>query len=113
MVQSIKRYVVEKGFSGRLGEILEWSNTEDIPGYRGADYEILEETPHSCKVRVTRCRYAEIYRAAGEPEIGKAMTCDLDPAIAEAFDPRIVFNRTKTLMEGHEYCDHSYHRVER
>ena len=36
-------------------------------------------------------------------------TCSVDECIATTFNPQIGFRRTKTLMQGDEYCDHFYY----
>ncbi|MFW9789019.1 MAG: L-2-amino-thiazoline-4-carboxylic acid hydrolase, partial [Candidatus Thorarchaeota archaeon] len=34
--------------------------------------------------------------------------CNEDEHIVAGFNPSIKFSRTKTLMEGHDCCDHCY-----
>ena len=36
------------------------------------------------------------------------LTCLTDGPSVTGFNDKIVFSRTKTLMQGHEYCDHCY-----
>lgn len=55
---------------------------------------------------VTRCPQAELGRALGAPDWLYAMTCSTDPHAAAAFG--LGFERTKTLMQGHDCCDHTY-----
>jgi len=37
------------------------------------------------------------------------MFCQNDFYIAEGFNSKIGLKRTKTLMEGHDCCDHFYY----
>lgn len=37
------------------------------------------------------------------------MVCKTDHAYAQASHPRIKLRRSKTLMEGHEHCDHTWY----
>lgn len=36
------------------------------------------------------------------------MVCSTDFHVTGSFDPPIHFSRTKTLMQGHRHCDHTY-----
>jgi hypothetical protein len=57
---------------------------------------------------VTRCRYAEMYRALGIPELGALLSCNRDGTMIEGFNDRIVFTRTQTIMSGADHCDFHY-----
>ena len=59
---------------------------------------------------VTRCRYAEMYRALGIPELGAALSCNRDFALIEGFNPQIQLTRTQTLMQGAACCDFRFAR---
>jgi predicted ArsR family transcriptional regulator len=61
-----------------------------------------------CQMKVTRCPIAEIARALKVEKWGFIFYCWSDEAICEGYNPEIRFRRTKTLMEGDEYCDHFY-----
>ncbi len=61
-----------------------------------------------CQMKVTRCPIAEIAKALKEEKWGFIFYCWSDEAICEGYNPEIRFRRTKTLMEGDEYCDHFY-----
>jgi hypothetical protein len=80
------------------------------PWFRGGALEIdeLERTPETWAFNVTRCRYAELYRALGIPELGVTLSCNRDAALIEGFDPEVRFERTQTLMEGSSHCDFRY-----
>ncbi|GAB4580634.1 MAG: hypothetical protein Fur0022_33760 [Anaerolineales bacterium] len=70
--------------------------------------EVLEQTPAHFAFNVTRCRYAELYRALGIPELGAVLSCNRDFSLIEGFNPNIELTRTQTLMEGAAYCDFRY-----
>jgi hypothetical protein len=57
---------------------------------------------------VTRCRYAEMYRALGIPELGAVLSCGRDFALGEGFNPDLKLARTQTIMEGAPCCDFRY-----
>lgn len=75
------------------------------------EYEVLEDSEQRYSVVVTRCKYADFYTERGEPEIGYAMHCALDFGETEAFSPDLVLQRTKTLMQGDDCCNHCYQRT--
>jgi hypothetical protein len=57
---------------------------------------------------VTRCRYAEMYKAMGLGEIGGLLSCNRDGAFCEGYDPKLKMTRTQTIMEGAPHCDFRY-----
>ena len=57
---------------------------------------------------VTRCRYAEMYRALGIPELGSMLSCNRDYALIDGFNQEAVLNRTQTIMEDASHCDFRY-----
>ncbi|MEO7963583.1 MAG: L-2-amino-thiazoline-4-carboxylic acid hydrolase [Gemmatimonadaceae bacterium] len=57
---------------------------------------------------VTRCRYAEMYRELGIPELGAILSCNRDGALIEGFNPNVELTRTQTLMGGASHCDFRY-----
>jgi hypothetical protein len=67
---------------------------------------VVEETDRVIAVKFTECLWAETFRSAGAPDIGYAMMCHPDFAGYNAFNPLIKLTRTKTLMEGHDCCNH-------
>jgi fumarate reductase iron-sulfur subunit len=76
------------------------------------EFEIIELSPKKLKMDVKRCRYAEMYRELAIEEFGFLLSCGRDFAMVRGFNPKIKFNRTKTLMEGQDCCDFRYEMVE-
>jgi len=74
--------------------------------------EMLEQSPKRYVFKVTRCRYAEMYRELGIPELGVLLSCSRDQALIEGFNPKIKFTRTKTILEGAPFCDFRYELVD-
>jgi hypothetical protein len=75
------------------------------------DYSVNEQTEDAFEIDVTRCRYAEFYKALGEPELGFLLVCSADFDTAAGFDPDIELTRTQTIMQGASHCDFRYRRV--
>jgi hypothetical protein len=69
------------------------------------EIEILEQSPARLSFNVTRCRYAEMYRALGLADLGATLSCQRDAALIEGFNPDIQLTRTQTIMEGAACCD--------
>jgi len=57
---------------------------------------------------VTRCRYAEMYRAMGLAELGGILSCNRDGAFCEGYDPKLKLRRSQTIMNGASHCDFRY-----
>ncbi len=72
-------------------------------------HEIVEDTENAFQLRVTECVWASVYRDAGlGGEIGHAAVCNMDYHWPQAFNPSFRMERTKTLMQGHDHCNHRY-----
>jgi hypothetical protein len=69
------------------------------------EIDLLEQGPERLSFNVTRCRYAELYRALGLADLGGSLSCARDFALVEGFNPDIRLERTQTIMEGAAYCD--------
>jgi predicted ArsR family transcriptional regulator len=68
----------------------------------------MEQTINGLQMKCTKCPVADLYRQAGGTDWGYHLYCAADKHIVEAFNPNIGFRRSKTLMEGHDCCDHFY-----
>jgi hypothetical protein len=69
------------------------------------EIELLEKSPERLEFNVTRCRYAEMYRALGLADLGSSLSCQRDFSLIEGFNPEIRLTRTQTIMEGASHCD--------
>lgn len=72
------------------------------------DREMLRDDGEVREYNITRCAYAEFFKALGEPELGRFLLCDMDFDIAEVGAPDVEFKRTQTIMSGAPYCDFRY-----
>ena len=73
----------------------------------------VTETHEGTQFRVTKCPLAEMAQELQATDWGYICYCADDPHIVAGFNPEIGFRRTKTLMEGHECCDHFYYIQEK
>jgi hypothetical protein len=70
--------------------------------------EVVEDSEKAFELKVTECIWAKTFLNAKAGEIGYAAVCWGDYAWAEGFNPKIKLVRDKTLMQGHDYCNHRY-----
>jgi hypothetical protein len=70
--------------------------------------EVLADGPGVFDFNVTRCRYAETYRAMGLGGIGGILSCERDGAFCEGYAPGVRLTRTQTIMGGASSCDFRY-----
>ena len=74
------------------------------------EIDVLAQDGERFDFNVTRCRYAELYRSLGIPELGAVLSCNRDWALIQGFNDDIQLERTQTIMEGAAYCDFRYRR---
>jgi hypothetical protein len=74
---------------------------------QGFEYSFSKKE-NSTVFNVTRCPVYEQAKELGAEEWMFRLFCMTDGPSAEGFNPRVKFTRTKTLMQGHSCCDHTY-----
>jgi len=72
--------------------------------------DVLRQDDERFDFNVTRCRYAEMYRSLGIPEVGALLSCNRDFALIEGFNSDIELERTHTIMQGATHCDFRFRR---
>jgi hypothetical protein len=110
VAQVIRGLARESGaeLARRLGEqtLEAFAQSSDRWRENGAlEIEVLEQSATHLSFNVTRCRYAEMYRALGLSDLGASLSCQRDFALAQGFNPAIELSRTQTIMEGAPFCD--------
>lgn len=68
----------------------------------------MERTDNTVQMKVSHCPIADMAKQIGQEKWGFHCYCCDDYSIVKGFNPKISFTRTKTLMEGHDCCDHRY-----
>ena len=114
MRQTIIRIAQEQG--GQLAEQMGGCSLGHFAGSlkywtkdNALEIEVLEQTDEAFHFNVTRCRYAELYKALGVAELGDVLSCNRDFALVEGFNPDVTLTRTQTIMKGAGHCDFRYH----
>ena len=96
-------------------ELAEQMGTNDLESYgksiepwsrSGAlQLRILNQDERALSFDVTACKYAELYRGLGTPELGSVLSCSRVAAFIEGFNADITLERTQTIMQGSGSCD--------
>lgn len=71
-------------------------------------FTYTEKTDKVCEIKVTECMWAEAFKKRNAGDLGYAYICSGDYTHCATFNPKIKMTRDKTLMQGHEYCNHRY-----
>jgi hypothetical protein len=120
VIQIAKRVVVEiareqgRALAEQVGgdSLAHFAGSKDAWVKGGAlETQDLRLTDTAYEFNVTRCRYAEMYRALGIPELGSVLSCGRDFSLGEGFNTNLKLVRTQTIMEGAPFCDFRY-RIE-
>jgi len=82
------------------------ANMKNIPPLiqHALEAEIVEQTPEAFAYRVKKCLWAKVFREGDAGDIGYAMVCYPDYAVARALNPKLKLIRTNTLMQGDDSC---------
>ena len=70
--------------------------------------EMRRHDKEALEFDITHCRFAEFFRALGEPELGVLLICETDFDIAAAGDREVSFTRDQTIMQGAPSCTFRY-----
>src|ERR1700730_18529154 len=88
-----------------------WTTIQSVFGeVSGKEVEarILRHDKEALDIDVTRCRFAEFFRALGEPELGALLICETDFDIASVGAGEVSLERAQTLMQGGPSCTFRY-----
>jgi hypothetical protein len=75
---------------------------------REVEFEMRRHDKEALEIDVTRCRFAEFFRALGEPELGALLICEADFDIAAVGGREVSLDRAQTLMNGGSSCTFRY-----
>jgi L-2-amino-thiazoline-4-carboxylic acid hydrolase len=75
---------------------------------REVEFEVRRQDKEALDIDVTRCRFAEFFRALGEPELGALLICEADFDIASAGEGEVSLDRAQTIMQGAPSCTFRY-----
>lgn len=70
--------------------------------------EVVEQSSEAFEYRVRKCLWAKVFRDEDAADIGYAMVCYPDYAVAKGLNQKMQLIRTKTLMQGDDSCSLRY-----
>jgi len=88
-----------------------WAAIQSVWGEvsgREVEFEILRHDKEAMDIDVTRCRFAEFFRALDEPELGALLICEADFDIASVGEGEVSLDRAQTIMQGAPRCTFRY-----
>ena len=71
-------------------------------------WETVEDTDTAHEIKVTACLWHDIFSRMGAADIGYATICHGDFFTCKFRHPKITLYRSKSLMEGHDCCNHRW-----
>ena len=75
---------------------------------REVTFEMRRHDKEALEFDITHCRFAEFFRALGEPELGALLVCSTDFDIVAAGGSEVSLARDQTLMQGAPSCTFRY-----
>jgi hypothetical protein len=75
---------------------------------RDVTLEMRRHDEEALEFDVTACRFAEFFRALGEPDLGALLICETDFDIAAAGAGEVSLTRDQTIMQGAPRCTFRY-----
>jgi hypothetical protein len=70
--------------------------------------EIVEDNENVFEVRVTECLAHVVFKQVDALDLGYACVCHADFGLPIGIHPKFKLVRDKTLMQGHDCCNHRY-----
>lgn len=117
-VHAVLRDVIEKVARGQGAALAAACGGNDLTAFQktldrwtaddALQFEVVRHDEAHLDFDVTRCRYAEMYRELGIPELGALLSCNRDAALIAGFNPAVQLTRTRTIMQGAGCCDFRY-----
>jgi hypothetical protein len=80
---------------------------EHISRSGGLEFTI-ETQPQKIQLMCTQCPWADMAISLNATDWGYIAYCSRSYQATKSFNPEIVFTRSKTLMQGHDFCNHCY-----
>lgn len=70
--------------------------------------DIVEDSEQAFEMRITECLVAKVFAKADARDLGYACVCHADFGLPVGINPQLELIRSKTLMQGHDCCNHRY-----
>jgi hypothetical protein len=111
MEEMVKKELQEIGPINSFKDFIKIEKEEnESPEFRNiVSLTYPHESSIELSLNVTMCLYAEVFKELKAEELGYLMVCNPDHAYAQTCHPQIKLRRSKTIMQGDSYCDHTWH----
>ena len=73
------------------------------------EMEFEDVSPTKFKLRVEDCLFARAFRGMEAADIGYLWECNSDYESTSRFHPNLKMKRTRTLMQGDDFCDFTWY----
>jgi hypothetical protein len=70
--------------------------------------EIVEDSDRAFEMKITECLTEVVFREMDALDLGYECVCHADFGLPVGINPKLKLIRTKTLMQGHDCCNHRY-----
>ncbi len=91
-----------------LATLTDWAKDPNHFWKHVLTFEIVKDTAKIFEVRISECLWAKTFLENEAADIGYALLCHPDYACCQGFNPKIKMKRSKTLMQGDDYCNHCW-----
>ena len=116
MGKARQKYIVEltkkeRGLIRNFNDLKAGEKAENASPYFSHTLALTypEDTLNKLTLHVTQCFWAKVFKEMKAIDLGYVLFCQPDFAYAEACHPKVKMKRTKTLMQGGSYCDHTFY----
>ena len=69
------------------------------------EYETLRQDSDALDLNVTGCKFAQLFKALEEPELGAILTCEVDHHMTAVSRQEVELNIDTTIMKGDKLCN--------
>lgn len=69
------------------------------------DIKLISQDEKHSRFDIVRCEYVHMYEKLGIREMGSMLSCNRDECFFRGINSKFKFSRTKTLMNGDDYCN--------
>lgn len=112
LIEMIKRAVDER-YKGNVADNPEHTFTKYIESGKCAfrnmmTWEVVEESDSVYEMKVTEWLWAKTFQERNAADIGYATICYSDFSDARIYHSKIKLERTKTIMQGDDCCNHRW-----
>jgi hypothetical protein len=112
LIQMIKRAVDDSNPPAQTANpdfsFGEWLQSGKSAYVNMMTWDIIEESDTVYEMKVSECLWWNIFKKHNATDIGYASVCYTDFSYSRAVHPGLSLERTKTLMEGHDCCNHRW-----